>query len=116
MLPSRSIGRLREMFYCVVRRRWQRSGWIYKAPALKPKRTQPRVIIRPPSQGPMILPFRLFDREFIDTGVPRIHKTLRIELPILIAVRTKPISRIVVIFVGETHCDPVAGKSPQLLD
>ena len=64
----------------------------------------------------MVLPFRLFDRELIDAGVPRIHQTLRIELPIFIAVRTKPISGIVVIFVGETHRDPVAGKSPQLLD
>jgi hypothetical protein len=35
MRPSRLTGRLREMFYFVVRLRWQRSGWIYEAQTLR---------------------------------------------------------------------------------
>src|SRR5215813_13521130 len=44
------------------------------------------------------------------------NKAVFIELPILIAVRSKPVSRIVMTFVGEANGDSIVLKRPQFLD
>src|SRR5262245_39312828 len=46
----------------------------------------------------------------------RCHQTMFIELPILIAVGTKPVSRIVMTFISEANGDPIVLKGPQFLD
>src|SRR5499426_3627375 len=46
----------------------------------------------------------------------RCHQTVFIELPILIAVGSKPVSRIVMTFISEANGDPIVLKGPQLLD
>src|SRR5262245_66439047 len=46
----------------------------------------------------------------------RRHQTVFIELPILIAVRSKPVSRIVMTFISEANGDPIVLKRPQFLD
>src|SRR5262245_1464482 len=46
----------------------------------------------------------------------RCHQTVFIELPVLIAVGSKPVSRIVVTFISEAHGDPIVLKRPQFLD
>src|SRR5215475_2640205 len=46
----------------------------------------------------------------------RRHQAMFIELPILIAVRSKPVSRIVMTFVSKANGDPVVLKGPQFLD
>ena len=84
--------------------------------ALKTQVAQPRVVVGAPSAWPVKLALRLFDRQVIDAGVPRIHQTLGVKFPILIAVSTKPTSRVVVIFIGKANRDAIAGECPQLLD
>src|SRR5262245_66300887 len=44
------------------------------------------------------------------------HQTVFVELPVLVAVRAEPVTRIVVPFVGEAHGDPILLKRPELLD
>src|SRR5262245_59444620 len=44
------------------------------------------------------------------------HQTVFIELPIFIAVGSKPVSRIVMTFISETNGDPIVLKSPKFLD
>src|SRR5215510_5023710 len=44
------------------------------------------------------------------------HQTVFIELPIFIAVGSKPVSRIVMTFISETNGDPIVLKDPQFLD
>jgi hypothetical protein len=39
-----------------------------------------------------------------------------VELPVLIAVGAKPVSRIVVVLVGEAHGDAIAAEGPEFLD
>src|SRR5262245_42717551 len=46
----------------------------------------------------------------------RCHQTVFIEFPILIAVGSKPVSRIVMTFVSKANGDPVVLKGPQFLD
>src|SRR5215813_4090316 len=46
----------------------------------------------------------------------RRHQAIFIELPILIAVRSKPVSRIVMTFVSKANGDPIALKGPQFPD
>ena len=65
---------------------------------------------------PPELPLRLADRHVIDARVPLGHVALRIEAPVLIAVRAKPLAVGVVPLVDETHRDAVAGDRPELLD
>lgn len=58
----------------------------------------------------------LMDRAVVDAGVALLHIAQRIELPVLVAVRTEPLPRIVAPFVDEAHRDAVAVKGPQFLD
>src|SRR5262249_58762275 len=44
------------------------------------------------------------------------HQTVFIELPIFIAVGSKPVSRIVMTFISEANGDPIVLKRPQFLD
>src|SRR5262245_60049886 len=46
----------------------------------------------------------------------RRHQTVFIELPIFIAVRSKPVSRIVMTFISEANGYPIVLKGPQFLD
>src|SRR5262249_421641 len=52
----------------------------------------------------------------VDGRMARRHQTLFIELPILIAVRSVPVSRIVMTFISEANGDPVVLKRPKFLD
>src|SRR5262245_15543272 len=45
----------------------------------------------------------------------RCHQTVFIELPVLIAVGSKPVSRIVVTFISEANGDPIVLERPQFL-
>src|SRR5580698_4951576 len=72
--------------------------------------------IRPASEWPVILTFRLLDREIIDARVAVMHHTIFVELPVLVSVRPKPIAGIIVPFIGETNSNTCAVKRPQLLD
>lgn len=58
----------------------------------------------------------LSDRVFVDSGEALFHQADGIELPVLVAVSAKPLTAVVMIFIGETHGDAVAGEGPEFLD
>src|SRR5262245_8960257 len=74
------------------------------------------MIVRAPSEWPVVLAIGVCDREIVDARDPASHEALVIELPILVAVRPEPVARVVVPLVRKTHRDAVALTCPQLLD
>src|SRR5277367_4120755 len=74
------------------------------------------MFVGPSSKLPMELTISLYDRQLIDARMSCIHQTLFVELPILIAVSAEPVSRVIVVFVCEPHCDSIAMECPQLFD
>ncbi|CAG7645456.1 hypothetical protein SBRY_40161 [Actinacidiphila bryophytorum] len=74
------------------------------------------MVVGAASEGPVELALRLLDGEFVDGGVAVVHQAVGVELPVLVAVSTEPVARIVAVFVGEAHRDAVAVEGPQLLD
>jgi ABC-type transporter Mla MlaB component len=82
---------------------------------LKAKVAQSRMIIGAAAERPMIFAIRFLDWKIIDARESQPHQAILVELPILVAIRAIPVSRIVVPFVGEAHCDPVIGEGPKLL-
>src|SRR5437899_8367381 len=56
------------------------------------------------------------DRQIVDRGDAMTHQAALVEFPVLVAVRPKPVARIVPPFIGEAHGDPIAAAGPQLLD
>src|SRR5258708_26436083 len=71
---------------------------------------------RTTTKRPPIPPVRFPDGKILDGCQPQPHETVRIELPILVAVRPAPMSRIVVPLVGEAHGDAMSFEGPQLFD
>ncbi len=59
---------------------------------------------------------RLVDRVFVDAGDAALHHSGRIELPVLVPIRTEPVAAVVMVFIGKSHRDSVAGMCPNLLD
>src|SRR5262245_34726019 len=74
------------------------------------------MIVRPPSERPVILAIRGSNGKIIDARDPPAHEALLIELPVLVAVRPKPAARVVVPLVRETNRDAVALARPEFLD
>ena len=64
----------------------------------------------------MKLALRLFNRQVVDACKPPSHQATIVKLPILVAIRAKPIPGIVVLFVGKANGDAIFGVSPELLD
>src|SRR5829696_1822044 len=65
---------------------------------------------------PVELPLWLADRQVIDAGVSLTHQPVLVEFPVLVAVGAEPVSRIVVVFVGEPDRNTIPCVCPQLLD
>ena len=74
------------------------------------------MIVRTPTEWPMILALTVLDRQIIDAGDTPAHQTFRVELPILVSVAAEPMARIVVPFVCEAHGDPIIPKGPYFLE
>src|SRR5437762_14303547 len=74
------------------------------------------MIIWTAPQRPVKLSFRFLDRGVIDGRQAQPHQAVLRELPILVAVRTEPMPRVVVPFVRETHGNAILLKSPKLLN
>ena len=64
----------------------------------------------------MELSLILIDPEFIDACVPRMHQPFRVEFPIFIAVRTKPVTRVNAILVCKPDGNPIVQKRPSFFD
>src|SRR3569832_71485 len=65
---------------------------------------------------PMVLALGLLDRKVVDASKAGAHQAILGELPVLVAVRAKPVAGIVVPFIGEAHRDPALRERPELLD
>ena len=52
---------------------------------------------------------------FIDTRQAPLHQAVLIEFPVLVAIGAKPLAAVVVILVGKTDGDAIAGEGPQFL-
>ena len=74
------------------------------------------MIIRPAAERPVEFPFVLADRQVVDARMPKGHQPVVVELPVLVAVRTEPVSGVVVPLIGEADGDAVAREGPQFLD
>jgi len=74
------------------------------------------MLVRPTTKWPVKLPIGLGDRQVVDACDAALHETLLVKLPVLIPVRTEPVSAVVARFVGEAHGDPVAREGPELFD
>src|SRR5215467_2161293 len=74
------------------------------------------MVVGSPSECPVILTIRGCNREIVDARDPASHEPLIIELPVLVAIRSEPVTRVVVPLVGKTNSDAVALTSPELLD
>src|SRR6266850_2697879 len=72
--------------------------------------------IRTTTKRPMILAVFLADWQVIDARMTHRHQAVFIKLPVLIAERAKPVSRIVMPFIREANGDPIALKRPKFLD
>src|ERR1700730_5001695 len=74
------------------------------------------MIIRTAPQYPVVLALRLLDWQIVDGSKPQAHQAVLIELPILIAIGTKPIPSVIAPFIGKAHSDTVALERPKLFD
>src|SRR5215470_20369848 len=74
------------------------------------------MIIRPATKWPMVFAITFFDREIIDAGDPPPHQTFRVELPVLVSVAAKPVTGIIVPFIGKAHGDPIVAECPHFLN
>src|SRR6476661_8153566 len=74
------------------------------------------MVIGASTEEPVIFALAVFDRQVVDAGDPPSHQALFVELPILVAITTKPVARIVVPFICKAHGYPVVAKRPDLLD
>jgi len=69
-----------------------------------------------PPERPTVLASSFVDGEVVDAREALAHESVRVELPVLVAVGPEPVTRVIVPFVGEAHGDPVVGDGPEFLD
>jgi hypothetical protein len=74
------------------------------------------MIIQPATQWQEELSFTVLDGQFVDTGKATCHEAPGVELPVLVAIGTKPLARVVVAFVSKVYGHAVAIKRTQYLD
>jgi hypothetical protein len=86
------------------------------AAASKSEIAQGRVIVGTATKRPVVAALALRDREIVDAGNAQAHQAVFVELPILVAVATKPVPAVVVPFVGEPNRDAVLSEGPDFLN
>ena len=70
------------------------------------------MVVGAAAKRPSILAILLSNRQVVDAGVARRHQTGFTEFPILIAIRTIPVIRVVVPLVREAYGDTIVGERP----
>ena len=58
----------------------------------------------------------LCDLDVVDAGLAAPHQSIRVELPLLIAIGAMPLAACIAPFVLKTHSDAVAVERPEVLD
>src|SRR4051812_19090664 len=84
--------------------------------ALEPQLGKPRMVVRPPAQGPMVLALRRLDRRIVDAGDAPAHQAVLVKLPVFVPVGAEPVAAVVAPLIGEAHGDAVPAERPDLLD
>src|SRR5262245_15389581 len=74
------------------------------------------MLIGSATQRPVILAFAVLDRHVIDARDAPAHEATLVELPVLVAVGTEPLTRVVMPLVSETHRNAIALARPEFLD
>src|ERR1700760_1030499 len=74
------------------------------------------MVVGPPAQRPVIFAVAGLDRQIVDAGDPKPHQPFVVELPVLVAVTSKPAAAVVMPFIGEAHRDAVIMEGPYFLD
>jgi hypothetical protein len=85
-------------------------------PSSESEAAQTEVIVRPAAQWPVKLSIFPANWQVIDARMTHRHQAVFIKLPVLIAERAKPVSRIIMPFISEANGDPIALKRPKFLD
>src|SRR5713226_5347937 len=67
-------------------------------------------------ERPMIFALSFGNRQIVDAGDTQSHQAVLVEFPVFVAVTAKPMTAVVVPFVGKTHANSVIAKGPDLLD
>jgi hypothetical protein len=81
--------------------------------SLEPQVRQPGVVSRAGTgRVPEVFPVGFLDRKVVDAGISVVHQAIGPEMPVLVPVRTEPVSGVIVPLVSEAHRDAVAGKGP----
>ena len=62
----------------------------------------------------MVFSITLLDRKIVDAGKAQTHEAVLVEFPVLVAIAAKPISTIVMPFIGEAHGNAAVVKCPNL--
>jgi hypothetical protein len=83
---------------------------------LEAKLTQAGMIVGTTAKRPVVETVLFADRQIVDAREAHAHQPVRVELPVLIAVRAEPAPGIVTPFVGEANGDAVLVKGPEFLD
>src|SRR5216683_6802861 len=91
-------------------------GKLVRLDGLQTELAEPRVIVGATALRPTEFPPGLADWHIVDAGVAQAHEASVVELPVFIAVRAKPVARMVAPLVREAHSDTSAIERPQLLD
>lgn len=74
------------------------------------------MVIRPAAKIPTKLAVGLGDQMLVDTRDAALHQSVRDELPVLVAIGTKPVAAVVMVFICEAYGDAVARVRPYFLD
>jgi hypothetical protein len=74
------------------------------------------MIVGTAAERPMTFAIRFLEGKIGDARESQPHQAIVVELPILVAIRAIPVSRIVVSLVGEAHGDAVIRERPQFFD
>src|SRR5579864_6145163 len=93
-----------------MRPSWRRCRCISES---EPHLSETWMIVGAAAEGPMKLALVGRDRQVVDAGVTNAHQAVLVELPIFVAIGTKPVAGVVVTFVCEAHGDAVAGERPE---
>ena len=66
--------------------------------------------------GPVIFALALGNRQIVDAGEASAHQAVRIEFPVLIAVRAEPVATVIMPFISKAYRNLVVGKCPYFFD
>ena len=74
------------------------------------------MIVGSTTEGPVIFAISFLNRKVVDACNSTLHQTGFIKFPVFVAEGSKPESRFVVPFVGETNSNSVIVSDPELFD